>query len=67
MDNLPVSKSFNIEIVSLIENNIKEIINNLESNPLVSYDGLKLEIDQLVYQLYNLTEEEIAIIENGGK
>jgi hypothetical protein len=28
---------------------------------------LEIEIDQLVYQLYNLTPEEIAIIENSIK
>ena len=28
---------------------------------------LELEVDQLVYQLYNLTEEEIAIVECSNK
>jgi hypothetical protein len=29
--------------------------------------NLENQIDQLVYQLYGLTEEEIAIVEKGSK
>jgi len=33
------------------------------ANPQASTSELEMEIDQLVYQLYGLTEEEIAIVE----
>ena len=34
-----------------------------KSNPNADTTTLETEIDQLVYQLYNLTEEEIKIVE----
>jgi hypothetical protein len=36
-------------------------------NQLADISTIESQIDQLVYQLYNLTEEEIAIIENSVK
>jgi hypothetical protein len=44
------------EVDSILETNKKEI----SDNSLI----LENQIDQLVYQLYDLTEEEIKIIEN---
>jgi hypothetical protein len=31
-----------------------------------SYAGRSRQIDRLVYELYELTEEEIALVEQGG-
>ena len=59
LQNLPVSKNFNASIVELIENKTKLII----ENPNGYIDGFINEIDQLVYELYDLTEEEIKIVE----
>jgi adenine-specific DNA-methyltransferase len=38
-----------------------------KQNPSADTTDLETQIDQLVYQLYDLTEEEIAIVEGSGK
>jgi hypothetical protein len=43
---------------------VTDVINRKESDSLADTINLEKEIDQLVYQLYDLTEEEIEIIEN---
>ncbi|MCQ2718115.1 class I SAM-dependent DNA methyltransferase [Helicobacter pylori] len=43
----------------------KQILALKEKDPKANTQGLEKEIDALVYQLYNLTDEEIKIIENG--
>jgi len=42
---------------------VKRIIDGLKHNPNFDVSTLVYEIDQRVYQLYNLTPEEIAVIE----
>jgi hypothetical protein len=42
---------------------VKNILENKEINPDADTSGLEKEVDQLVYQLYELTEEEIKIVE----
>ncbi|MCC6257359.1 MAG: Eco57I restriction-modification methylase domain-containing protein [Chitinophagaceae bacterium] len=48
-----------------------EIVNNIllekKQNPSIDTIGLESKIDQLVYQLYDLTEEEIALIESSTR
>jgi hypothetical protein len=50
---------------------IKEKVDNIlhlkKQYPTADTKALEAEIDQLVYQLYDLTPEEIGIIENGVK
>ncbi|HZW71498.1 MAG TPA: Eco57I restriction-modification methylase domain-containing protein, partial [Hanamia sp.] len=50
---------------------INQLVNTiLEEKKLHAHADIKdleLQIDQLVYQLYDLTEEEIAIVQNGSK
>ena len=48
---------------------VNEILKVKKSNPQADTSALEAEIDQLVYQLYGLTEEEIAVVEaaNAGK
>jgi hypothetical protein len=41
----------------------EQIISSKKQNPEVETNQLEKEIDKLVYELYNLTEEEIKIIE----
>ncbi len=41
----------------------EKLINERKQNKQAATTDLEYQIDQLVYQLYNLTEEEIAIIE----
>jgi len=50
-----------IKIIDLVEKVLKVKEEDFNAN----YDLLKNQIDQLVYQLYNLTEEEIKIVEGG--
>lgn len=48
-----------------IENVVDEIILHKKDNPNSNIDNLEQKIDALVYKLFELTEEEIAIIEGG--
>ncbi|MBQ8157546.1 MAG: hypothetical protein IJ081_00815 [Prevotella sp.] len=46
-------------IVELVD----EILIEKQTNPLTDTSALESEIDRLVYQLYDLTDEEIKIVE----
>jgi len=48
------------EIISLAE----KILNDKSSSEILKTDDLENQIDHLIYKLYDLTEEEIIIIEN---
>lgn len=48
-----------------IENLVTEILNKKEKDFKSDTTEFETQIDQLVYQLYDLSEEEIAIIEHG--
>ena len=50
-----------------VEGLVNEIIESKKHNPLANTIDIESQINQLVYQLYNLTEEEITIIENSVK
>ena len=61
-------KNFPIPIISknieqLLINITDKIINNKKSFPILETLELENEIDKLVYDLYNLTSDEIALIE----
>ncbi|MBF0345674.1 MAG: hypothetical protein HQL06_15780 [Nitrospirae bacterium] len=45
---------------------VDQILTRKQNDPNADTTDLEREIDQLVYQLYNLTPQEIAIIEGGG-
>lgn len=51
----------------LIKNKIESLVDQIlaakQANPAADTTALEAEIDQLVYQLYGLTEEEIKIVE----
>ena len=49
-----------------IETLVERILTLKRDDPHVDVSALEAEIDQLVYQLYGLTEEEIAIVEGRG-
>jgi hypothetical protein len=42
---------------------VDQILSTKKSNPTADTCALENEIDQLVYELYGLTEEEIKIVE----
>ena len=43
---------------------VNKIIETKQDNPCADTSALEWEIDRLVYKLYNLTDEEIGVIEN---
>ena len=48
---------------SILEDPINQIITIKKQDPTADTSLLEAEIDQMVYELYGLTEEEIAIVE----
>ena len=64
--NLPIADC-SIEQNIQISTMVSKIIEDKKQNPSADTTDLENQIDQLVYQLYDLTEEEIAIVEGSGK
>jgi hypothetical protein len=60
---LPPLTPANQPIVTQIEQLVDQILAAKKANPQAETSHREREIDQLVYQLYELTEEEIRIIE----
>jgi hypothetical protein len=58
-----VDQKYQIKIEPLVD----KILTAKKSNPQADTTTLEKEIDQLVYQLYGLTEEEIKIVEGEKK
>lgn len=58
----PVTET-NQDIVTQIENRVDKILDAKRTDPDSDTSDLENEIDTLVYGLYNLTEDEIAIVE----
>ena len=56
---MEVEKDKQLPIVNLV----CQILSIKKQNPQADTSALEHEIDQLVYQLYNLTDDEIAIVE----
>ncbi|MGL2557546.1 class I SAM-dependent DNA methyltransferase [Helicobacter pylori] len=67
IERLPIPKITpqNQELADKITNDAKQILALKEKDPKANTQKLEKEIDALVYQLYNLTDEEIKIIEDG--
>ncbi|WP_423749832.1 class I SAM-dependent DNA methyltransferase [Helicobacter pylori] len=67
IERLPIPKITpkNQELADKIIALVDKILQAKEKDPKANTQGLEQEIDALVYQLYNLTDEEIKIIENG--
>lgn len=67
LSNIPIphiterNRQYSIEIEKLVE----KIIDLKKSDQANDTKELEKKIDELVYQLYNLTPDEIAIIEGG--
>ena len=60
---VPPITEVNQHLVTQIENRVNEIIDAKHTNPDSDTSDFENEIDNLVYELYNLTEDEIAIVE----
>jgi hypothetical protein len=60
MKNIPIPHDSEFELIASI---VYKILTEKISNPENDTTALEAEIDQLVYDLYGLTDEEIAIVE----
>lgn len=69
IEGLPVPKPdlLNSEIANSISSKVKEVLSAKSDTKTANTIYLESQIDQLVYQLYDLTPEEIAIIESSIK
>ncbi|GAA8470256.1 class I SAM-dependent DNA methyltransferase [Helicobacter pylori] len=67
LETLPIPQitEKNQELADKIIVLVDKILKSKEKDPKANTQRLEKEIDALVYQLYNLTDEEIKIIENG--
>ncbi len=67
IERLPIPKitEKNQELADKITDGAKQILALKEKDPKANTQQLEKEIDALVYRLYNLTDEEIKIIEEG--
>lgn len=61
---IPQITEKNQELAQKITDYAERILKSKEKDPKANTQGLEKEIDALVYQLYNLTDEEIKTIEN---
>ncbi|WRG63970.1 class I SAM-dependent DNA methyltransferase [Helicobacter pylori] len=62
---IPQITTKNQELARKITDCAERILKAKEKDPKANTQELEKEIDSLVYQLYNLTDEEIKIIEDG--
>ncbi len=62
---IPQITEKNQELADKITDCAERILKSKEKDPKANTQRLEKEIDALVYQLYNLTDEEIKIIEDG--
>lgn len=67
IERLPIPKitTKNQELADKITDCAERILQSKAKDPKANTQELEKEIDALVYQLYNLTDEEIKTIENG--
>ncbi len=67
LEKIPIPKitEKNQELADKIIVLVDKILKSKEKDPKANTQQLEKEIDALVYQLYNLTDEEIKIIEEG--
>ncbi len=62
---IPQITEKNQELADKITDYVKQILQAKGKDPKANTQKLEKEIDALIYQLYNLTDEEIKIIEDG--
>ena len=61
----PLPNNVDVHIENEINGKVQEVLNLKKSDPCADTSALENEIDQLVYDLYRLTEEERRIVEGG--
>jgi hypothetical protein len=62
LENLPVKISKSDEFIFAFNNLVKNVLELKKQNPTADTTELEAEIDEMVYQLYGLTDEEIKIV-----
>ena len=62
LSEIPIKKATADE-QNMIVSYVDKILSAKKTNPLADTSALEAEIDRLVYDLYGLTEDEIAIVE----
>jgi len=67
VNNFPLPKELSIEKDNELKNITEQILALKKENPSADTSQLEKEIDQMVYQLYELTDEEIKIVEENIK
>jgi len=60
----PLPASVDQDVENKISDLVKTVMGHKKQNPSADTTDIENQIDQMVYQLYGLTEEEIKIIEN---
>ena len=60
---IPIITSENLWIINQVESLVAQILSDKRINPKANVTELERKIDQLVYELYELTPEEIAVVE----
>ena len=67
VDELPIPKNIDETIQKKIERLVDKILEVKQNDPKADTSELETKIDQTVYDLYGLTDKEIAIIEGKGE
>lgn len=62
LSQLPIAKP-SIEVKNIMEDKVMQIFEAKKDNPKADTSSIEYEVDQMIYQIYSLTEEEIAIVE----
>ena len=66
LNSFPLPDKVSEEMENKISEKVKQVMNIKKQNPSADTTDLENQIDQLVYQLYGLTEDEIKIVEGNG-
>ena len=66
LQGLPI-REVKIDKQQPIVNLVNQILSRKNQNPMADTSALEHEIDQLVYKLYGLTDDEIAIVEGNNE
>ena len=64
---IPIKQPSSVKEISEIEARVEKILALKKENPAADVSALEAEIDELVYKLYDLTPEEIKIVEGENK
>lgn len=65
IENLPIPSMLQSNVQTMLK--VDELVDNILKNDQRDTKGYEQQIDQMVYKLYDLTPEEIKIIEESGK